>query len=96
MDDQELAAIRAARLSQLQQKTADSGQAGFSGIPANINAQGAPNSAEDDAKRAAEEQMRRDLLATVLDSAARERRMLIRRLLFFTLYSYVIEMVLCQ
>ncbi|KAL0947461.1 hypothetical protein HGRIS_013568 [Hohenbuehelia grisea] len=30
-------------------------------------------SAEDEAKRAQEEQMRRDLLATVLDSAARER-----------------------
>ncbi|KAF9821593.1 hypothetical protein IEO21_00439 [Rhodonia placenta] len=30
-------------------------------------------SGEDDGKRAAEEQMRRDLLATVLDSAARER-----------------------
>lgn len=28
---------------------------------------------EDDGKRAAEEQMRRDLLATVLDTAARER-----------------------
>ncbi|KZT67801.1 hypothetical protein DAEQUDRAFT_654296, partial [Daedalea quercina L-15889] len=28
---------------------------------------------EDDGKRAAEEQMRRDLLATVLDNAARER-----------------------
>jgi DNA-binding TFAR19-related protein (PDSD5 family) len=30
--------------------------------------------AQDDGKREAEEQMRRDLLATVLDSAARERR----------------------
>jgi programmed cell death protein 5 len=36
---------------------------------------GAPKQggAEDEAKRAQEEQMRRDLLATVLDSAARER-----------------------
>ena len=32
------------------------------------------NDKEADAKRAQEEQMRRDLLATVLDTAARERR----------------------
>jgi programmed cell death protein 5 len=32
-----------------------------------------PNDKEGDAKRAQEEQMRRDLLATVLDTAARER-----------------------
>ena len=41
-------------------------------------AQGTPNpignDKEGDAKRAQEEQMRRDLLATVLDTAARERR----------------------
>lgn len=92
MDDQELAAIRAARLNQLQQSGASSGQASFPGVP---SAQGAPGNAEDDAKRAAEEQMRRDLLATVLDSAARERRMLNYRLLLFALYSYVIDTVLC-
>ena len=59
MEDPELAAIRAARMNQLKQQ-APSG--------------GAPAGGEDD-KRAAEEQMRRDLLATVLDSGARERRM---------------------
>ena len=32
------------------------------------------NGAEDAAKKVQEEQMRRDLLATVLDTAARERR----------------------
>lgn len=56
MEDPELAAIRAARMNQLQQSTPRGGESG-----------------EDDGKRAAEEQMRRDLLATVLDSAARER-----------------------
>ena len=65
MDDSELAAIRAARLSQLQQQSA-------SAIPQSQNASGAPGQ-ESEEKRAAEEQMRRDILATVLDSAARER-----------------------
>ncbi|KAJ3489935.1 hypothetical protein NLI96_g1790 [Meripilus lineatus] len=58
MEDPELAAIRAARMSQLQQQQGP-----------------APggNGGEEETKRAAEDQMRRDLLATVLDSAARER-----------------------
>lgn len=56
MADPELAAIRAARMSQLQQNAGAGGESG-----------------EDEGKRAAEEQMRRDLLATVLDHAARER-----------------------
>ena len=39
------------------------------------NPNGGPgNDKEGDAKRAQEEQMRRDLLTTVLDTAARERR----------------------
>lgn len=59
MEDPELAAIRAARMNQLKQQAP---------------AAGASAAGEDD-KRAAEEQMRRDLLATVLDSGARERRM---------------------
>ncbi|PCH38441.1 DNA-binding TFAR19-related protein [Wolfiporia cocos MD-104 SS10] len=56
MGDPELAAIRAARMNQLQQDASRGAEGG-----------------DDDGKRAAEEQMRRDLLATVLDSAARER-----------------------
>ncbi|OBZ75631.1 Programmed cell death protein 5 [Grifola frondosa] len=60
-EDPELAAIRAARMSQLQQNTSNG--AGGAQAPGG----------EDESKRAAEEQMRRDLLATVLDSAARER-----------------------
>lgn len=63
MEDPELAAIRAARMSQLQQQ--GPAQGGGSG--------------EEEAKRTAEEQMRRDVLATVLDSAARERCMSLRR-----------------
>lgn len=62
MADPELAALRAARLTQLQQSGTDgSGQSGAS--------------SEDAEKRRAEEQMRRDLLATALEPAARERRM---------------------
>lgn len=61
-EDPELAAIRAARLNQLQQTAGGGGGAG-----------GGEN--EDDGKqRVAEEQMRRDLLATVLEAPARERR----------------------
>ncbi|KAI0792833.1 DNA-binding TFAR19-related protein [Abortiporus biennis] len=58
MEDPELAAIRAARMNQLQKQ----------GVPSATSGNG-----EDDSKRAAEEQMRRDLLATVLDHDARER-----------------------
>ena len=62
MADPELAALRAARLTQLQQSGTDgSGQNGAS--------------SEDAEKRRAEEQMRRELLATALEPAARERRM---------------------
>lgn len=57
MADPELAALRAARLNQLQQSGGAGGQGG-----------------EDAAKRQQEEQMRGDLLATVLEPAARERR----------------------
>ena len=66
MDDSELAAIRAARLSQLQQQSA-------SAVPQSQNPGAIPGQ-ESEEKRAAEEQMRRDMLATVLDHAARERR----------------------
>ena len=60
MEDLELAAIRAARMSQLQQN-APRGAAGGNGAN------------EEEGQRSAEEQMRRDLLATVLDPGARER-----------------------
>ncbi|KAI9428324.1 DNA-binding TFAR19-related protein [Lactarius indigo] len=60
MADPELAALRAARLSQLQESGKDAhGQS--------------VGSSEDAEKRRAEEQMRRDLLATALEPAARER-----------------------
>ena len=65
MEDQELAAIRAARLQQLRQNASQGSEA----------TPNQDNQGEEAAKRSAtEEQMRRDLLATVLDSAARERR----------------------
>ncbi|KAG8932920.1 hypothetical protein FRC03_000056 [Tulasnella sp. 419] len=61
--DPELAAIRAARLAQLQKAQASSGRG--------------RNDDDDDedsaSQRQQEEQMRRDLLATVLDTSARER-----------------------
>lgn len=38
----------------------------------------AQNGTDEEAKRAQEEQMRRDMIATVLDSAARERRASVR------------------
>jgi len=62
MADPELAALRAARLTQLQKSGTDGG--GQSGV-----------SSEEAEKRRVEEQMRRDLLATALEPAARERRM---------------------
>ncbi|KAF8610287.1 DNA-binding TFAR19-related protein [Ceratobasidium sp. AG-I] len=68
MEDAELAAIRAARLNQLQQQGGSSGppqSGGFSG--------GESGEGNEDANRQSEEQMKRDLLATVLDSGARER-----------------------
>jgi len=60
MADSELAALRAARLNQLQQAGTDS------------NGQGAARSDEAE-KRRAEEQMKRDLLVSALEPAARER-----------------------
>ncbi|EJD06085.1 DNA-binding TFAR19-related protein [Fomitiporia mediterranea MF3/22] len=74
MDDQELAAIRAARLQQLRQNASPPGQTSSSspqGFPSPPG--GGNNDPDAEAKRAAEEQMRRDLLATVLDQKARER-----------------------
>ncbi|CAE6413678.1 unnamed protein product, partial [Rhizoctonia solani] len=69
MEDAELAAIRAARLNQLQQQAGGSGRSapsgGFAGAQSGEGA--------DDESRQSEDQMKRDLLATVLDSSARER-----------------------
>ncbi|QRV86621.1 hypothetical protein RhiJN_28689 [Ceratobasidium sp. AG-Ba] len=68
MDDAELAAIRAARLNQLQQQGGSSRPSQLGGFRA-----GEPNEGEDESNRQSEDQMKRDLLATVLDSSARER-----------------------
>ena len=72
MEDAELAAIRAARLQQLRQNASSSTSPAPQGLPT-----GGDGDA-DSAKREAEEQMRRDLLATVLDQKARERRMCLK------------------
>lgn len=71
MEDQELAAIRAARLQQLRQNASNSSG---SPLPQVLPTGGTGGDPEAEAKRADEEQMRRDLLATVLDTKARERR----------------------
>ncbi|CAE6404229.1 unnamed protein product [Rhizoctonia solani] len=69
MEDAELAAIRAARLSQLQQQGGGlAGSTPTSGFPGAKSAEDA-----NDEGRQSEDQMKRDLLATVLDSSARER-----------------------
>jgi Double-stranded DNA-binding domain len=60
-ESDELAAIRAARLNQLQQSGA-------------VNNGQNSGSSEEAEKRRAEEQLRRDLLASALEPAARERR----------------------
>ena len=63
MEDPELAAIRAARMNQLQQ---------------NAPAQ-ASGGNDEAAKRASDEEMRRSVLARILDHEARERRTPIER-----------------
>ncbi|KAG8718057.1 hypothetical protein FRC09_013232 [Ceratobasidium sp. 395] len=68
MEDAELAAIRAARLNQLQQQGGSSRPSQAGGFSAGETTEGG-----DDGNRQSEDQMKRDLLATVLDSAARER-----------------------
>jgi programmed cell death protein 5 len=65
MEDPELAAIRAARIQQLKQQGGSSSPSAGRPAPS--------GEGEDGAQRAAEEEMRRNLLATVLDSSARER-----------------------
>jgi len=65
MEDAELEAIRTARLAQLQAQA--QGQGGAPGPNSSADQQQAAKQA------AAADQMRRDILATVLDSGARER-----------------------
>ncbi|KAI9456464.1 DNA-binding TFAR19-related protein [Russula earlei] len=63
MDDPELATLRAARLNQLQQ----------AGTDPSGNGQNVSRSEDAAEQKRAEEQMRRDLLATALEPTARER-----------------------
>lgn len=62
-DDPELQAIRAARLAQLQKQR-----------PAGGDSSGGGGGEQEAEQRQKQEQARRDMLATVLDSSARERR----------------------
>lgn len=68
MDDSELAAIRAARMQQLQQEHPQPGAA-----PGGGGGGSAGGGADAAAKQEAEAQMRRDVLATVLEPDARAR-----------------------
>ena len=72
MDDPELQAIREARLKQLRQNASSQG----SSLPQDLGVPGGSgdNDPEAAAQRAAEDQMRRDQLAMLLEPAARERR----------------------
>lgn len=47
---------------------------GVSQLPPGLQPQAGQSNAEEQARREAEEAMRRDMMATVLDTAARERR----------------------
>jgi hypothetical protein len=46
---------------------------GLNELPQGTPVTGGPTQGEDEAKKAQEEQMRRDMMATVLDTGARER-----------------------
>lgn len=71
MEDEELAAIRAARLAQLQQ---DASAASHQRSPATVSGIPGKQGSSDDQTKRREEEMMRDMLATVLEPAARERR----------------------
>ncbi|KAK4509931.1 GTPase activating protein (GAP) for Rho1p [Mucor velutinosus] len=74
MEDDELQAIRARRLAELQGKSGGSSQGagGFSGAPAGMGS-AAGGSKEDAEKKGQMEEMRRNMLYQILDNSARER-----------------------
>ncbi|KAI9306762.1 PDCD5-related protein [Cunninghamella echinulata] len=71
MDDEELNAIRAKRLAELQGQN----KGGFSGAPTTglPTSGGSPSSKDDDEKKGQMEEMRRTMLFQILDNSARER-----------------------
>ncbi|CAO0792983.1 unnamed protein product [Mucor circinelloides] len=74
MEDDELQAIRARRLAELQGKSggaSSQGAGGFSGAPGMAGAGG--GSKEDAEKKGQMEEMRRNMLYQILDNSARER-----------------------
>ncbi|CAO3606694.1 unnamed protein product [Mucor fragilis] len=74
MEDDELQAIRARRLAELQGKSGgpSQGAGGFSGAPAGMGG-AAGGSKEDAEKKGQMEEMRRNMLYQILDTSARER-----------------------
>jgi len=68
-DDSELAAIKAARLSQLKSQQGGGGRSS----PSMSGSQNAQESEDASRQRQEEDQMRREMLATLLDNSARER-----------------------
>ncbi|KAL9542378.1 hypothetical protein MBANPS3_008648 [Mucor bainieri] len=76
MEDDELQAIRARRLAELQGKSGGSSQGGaggFSGAPAGMGGAAGGGSKEDAEKKGQMEEMRRNMLYQILDTSARER-----------------------
>ncbi|CEP08286.1 hypothetical protein [Parasitella parasitica] len=70
MEDDELQAIRARRLAELQGKSGSGGSSpsgGFTGVPS------MSGSKEDEDKKGQMEEMRRNMLYQILDNSARER-----------------------
>ncbi|KAI8091378.1 PDCD5-related protein [Gilbertella persicaria] len=71
MEDDELQAIRARRLAELQAKGGSSQSAGLGG--AGFGAPAGANASEDAEKKGQMEEMRRNMLYQILDNSARER-----------------------
>ncbi|KAI8355690.1 PDCD5-related protein [Blakeslea trispora] len=72
MEDDELQAIRARRLAELQARGGPSQSAGFGGAPG-LSGSAGNNSNEDAEKKGQMEEMRRNMLYQILDNSARER-----------------------
>ncbi|KAL0074622.1 PDCD5-related protein [Phycomyces blakesleeanus] len=73
MEDDELQAIRARRMAELQAGGSSAPQSGFGGGASIPSAAGGGASKEDEAKKGQMEEMRRTMLFQILDNSARER-----------------------
>ncbi|KAI8364818.1 PDCD5-related protein [Choanephora cucurbitarum] len=72
MEDDELQAIRARRLAELQARGGSPQSAGFGGAPG-LGSSAGGSSSEDAEKKGQMEEMRRNMLYQILDNSARER-----------------------